>query len=90
MPKPDMRVRLLRLFLGFAAFAWGISVVGVFLSLRANKNSSSIGERWVLAGASIAPWPKSMRSSTSRQAAERGGDRRDPGGRPLECQQQPA
>jgi len=27
-----MRLRLLRLFLGFAAFAWGISVVGVFAS----------------------------------------------------------
>jgi hypothetical protein len=27
-----MRLRLLRLFLGFAAFAWGISVVGVFMS----------------------------------------------------------
>ncbi len=27
-----MHLRLLRLFLGFAAFAWGISVVGVFLS----------------------------------------------------------
>lgn len=25
-----MQLRLLRLFLGFAAFAWGISVVGVF------------------------------------------------------------
>jgi nitrogen fixation protein len=30
-----MRLRLLRLFLGFAAFAWGISVVGVFLSWSA-------------------------------------------------------
>ena len=27
-----MPLRLLRLFLGFAAFAWGISVVGVFAS----------------------------------------------------------
>ena len=27
-----MKLRLLRLFLGFAAFAWGISVVGVFAS----------------------------------------------------------
>ena len=27
-----MQFRLLRLFLGFAAFAWGISVVGVFAS----------------------------------------------------------
>jgi len=27
-----MQLRLLRLFLGFAAFAWGISVVGVFAS----------------------------------------------------------
>jgi hypothetical protein len=27
-----MQLRLLRLFLGFAAFAWGISLVGVFLS----------------------------------------------------------
>jgi len=27
-----MRLRLLRLSLGFAAFAWGISLVGVFLS----------------------------------------------------------
>jgi len=26
-----MKLRLLRLFLGFAAFAWGISVVGVFV-----------------------------------------------------------
>jgi hypothetical protein len=30
-----MRLRLLRLFLGFAAFAWGISIVGVFLSWSA-------------------------------------------------------
>jgi len=27
-----MHLRLLRLFLGFAALAWGVSVVGVFLS----------------------------------------------------------
>jgi hypothetical protein len=27
-----MHLRLLRLFLGFAAFAWGVSVFGVFLS----------------------------------------------------------
>jgi hypothetical protein len=27
-----MQLRLLRLFLGFAAFSWGISVVGVFVS----------------------------------------------------------
>lgn len=31
----NMGLRLLRLFLGFAAFAWGISVVGVFLSWSA-------------------------------------------------------
>jgi hypothetical protein len=30
-----MQLRLLRLFLGFAAFAWGVSVVGVFLSWAA-------------------------------------------------------
>jgi hypothetical protein len=30
-----MRLRLLRLFLGFAAFAWGVSVFGVFLSWSA-------------------------------------------------------
>jgi hypothetical protein len=30
-----MHLCLLRLFLGFAAFAWGISVVGVFLSWSA-------------------------------------------------------
>jgi hypothetical protein len=30
-----MQLRLLRLFLGFAAVAWGISVVGVFLSWTA-------------------------------------------------------
>jgi hypothetical protein len=30
-----MHLRLLRLFLGFAAFAWGVSVVGVFLSWNA-------------------------------------------------------
>ena len=30
-----MHLRLLRLFLGFAAFAWGISVFGVFLSWSA-------------------------------------------------------
>lgn len=30
-----MHLRLLRLFLGFAAFAWGVSVVGVFLSWSA-------------------------------------------------------
>jgi len=27
-----MQFRLLRLFLGFAAFAWGISAVGIFVS----------------------------------------------------------
>jgi hypothetical protein len=31
-PHGTMNLRLLRLFLGFSAFAWGISVVGVFLS----------------------------------------------------------
>jgi hypothetical protein len=30
-----MNLRLLRLFLGFAAFAWGVSVFGVFLSWSA-------------------------------------------------------
>ena len=30
-----MQLRILRLFLGFAAFAWGISIVGVFLSWSA-------------------------------------------------------
>jgi hypothetical protein len=30
-----MQLRLLRVFLGFAGFAWGISVVGVFLSWSA-------------------------------------------------------
>ena len=30
-----MQLRLLRIFLGFAAFAWGISLVGVFLSWSA-------------------------------------------------------
>ncbi len=34
-----MRLRLLRLLLGFAAFAWGISVVGVFLSWSAAVNA---------------------------------------------------
>lgn len=30
-----MHLRLLRLFLGFAAFAWGVSVFGVFISWSA-------------------------------------------------------
>lgn len=30
-----MCLRLLRLFLGFAAFAWGVSVMGVFMSWSA-------------------------------------------------------
>lgn len=34
-----MRLRLLRLFLGFAAFAWGISVVGVFMSWSAAEHA---------------------------------------------------
>lgn len=34
-----MQIRLLRLFLGFAAFAWGISVVGVFLSWPAAEHA---------------------------------------------------
>jgi hypothetical protein len=34
-----MQLRLLRLFLGFAAFAWGISVVGVFLSWSAAEEA---------------------------------------------------
>jgi hypothetical protein len=29
-----MQLRLLRIFLGFAALAWGVSIVGVFLSWR--------------------------------------------------------
>jgi hypothetical protein len=33
--RQPMHLRLLRLFLGFAAFAWGISVFGVFLSWSA-------------------------------------------------------
>jgi hypothetical protein len=34
-----MHLRLLRLFLGFAAFAWGVSVFGVFLSWPAAENA---------------------------------------------------
>ncbi|HSY43150.1 MAG TPA: hypothetical protein VK811_04520 [Candidatus Acidoferrum sp.] len=34
-----MHLRLLRLFLGFAAFAWGISVVGVFMSWSAAEHA---------------------------------------------------
>ena len=30
-----MQLRMLRLFLGFAAFTWGVSIVGVFLSWSA-------------------------------------------------------
>ena len=33
-----MQLRLLRLFLGFAAFAWGVSVVGVFVSWSEASN----------------------------------------------------
>jgi FtsH-binding integral membrane protein len=34
-----MNLRLLRLFLGFSAFAWGISVVGVLLSWSAAEQA---------------------------------------------------
>src|SRR5271154_6400327 len=34
-----MHLRLLRLFLGFAALAWGASVVGVFLSWPADEEA---------------------------------------------------
>jgi hypothetical protein len=34
-----MCLRLLRLFLGFAAFAWGISVTGVFMSWSAAEHA---------------------------------------------------
>jgi len=34
-----MHLRLLRLLLGFAAFAWGVSVFGVFLSWPAAENA---------------------------------------------------
>jgi len=34
-----MHLRLLRLFLGFAALAWGVSMVGVFLSWSAAEEA---------------------------------------------------
>jgi hypothetical protein len=34
-----MHLRILRLFLGFAAFAWGVSIAGVFLSWPAADNA---------------------------------------------------
>ena len=34
-----MHLRLLRLFLGFSAFAWGISAVGVFMSWSAAEEA---------------------------------------------------
>ncbi len=36
---PTMHLRLLRLFLGFAAFAWGVSVFGVFLAWPAAEEA---------------------------------------------------
>jgi hypothetical protein len=39
IPRTLWKLRLLRVFLGFAAFAWGISVVGVFLSWPAAENA---------------------------------------------------
>ena len=39
-----MPLRLLRLFLGFAAFAWGVSVVGVFASWpQVNRLAQGMG-----------------------------------------------
>lgn len=38
-PTNNMQLRVLRLFLAFAAFAWGISVVGVFLSWSAAEEA---------------------------------------------------
>lgn len=35
VPESAVRLRLLRLFLGFSAIAWGVSVCGVFLSWTA-------------------------------------------------------
>jgi hypothetical protein len=41
-----MQLRLLRLFLGFAAFAWGISVVGVFASWpQVNRIAQRMGAK---------------------------------------------
>jgi hypothetical protein len=41
-----MPLRLLRLFLGFAAFAWGISVVGVFASWpQVNELAQGLGAK---------------------------------------------
>jgi len=41
-----MPLRLLRLFLGFAAFAWGISVVGVFASWpEVNELAQGLGAK---------------------------------------------
>jgi len=41
-----MHLRLLRLFLGFAAFSWGISVVGVFASWpEASKLLQGLGAK---------------------------------------------
>lgn len=40
------QLRLLRMFLGFAAFAWGVSVVGVFMSWSmANDALQGLGAR---------------------------------------------
>ena len=44
--KNFMQLRLLRLFLGFSAFAWGISAVGVFVSWpEADKLLEGLGAR---------------------------------------------
>jgi hypothetical protein len=56
-----MQLRLLRLFLGFAAFAWGISVVGVFASWpQVNSIAQGMGAKPIAYDPMLDYWLRMM------------------------------
>lgn len=56
-----MQLRLLRLFLGFAAFAWGISVVGVFASWsQVNDIAQGMGAKFIAYDPMVDYWLRMM------------------------------
>ncbi|MDR3457719.1 MAG: hypothetical protein P4N60_09755 [Verrucomicrobiae bacterium] len=56
-----MQLRLLRLFLGFAAFAWGISVVGVFATWpKINEIAQGMGAQPIAYDPMLDYWLRMM------------------------------
>ena len=56
-----MPLRLLRLFLGFAAFAWGVSVVGVFASWpQVNRLAQGMGAQPIAYDPMVDYWLRMM------------------------------